>query len=731
MQTSSQINSKKMSWIVSATLLLVTLCTVVFMAFSPPTAPTAHAGVYDSFVSSARFGKDFLFAIPGAFVDTITLKSTREWYADKKENILDETLGKMFEWLTKNIAFLLSTLFLGVAVWLLDAAIALSLDSALISGLTAINDGWGLVRDVCNMFFIFILLYISLATILQATSFNWKKALGNLIIAALLINFSLFFTKVIIDVSNVFAMTFYNSMKTDVGGVDYYGPGVILQEGLGLKTTFTSIDEQEAVGSERVVLTHMTRGLIWIFGAIFQMIAGFVFFAGAFIFIKRTIAFIFLMILSPIGFVGFVLPGTKKFADIWWKAITENAVIAPVFLFMLYLVCGIVKSGTLVDISSSDKTALALAFTGESAHYTMILHFILLIGLIWGALVIAQTVSETTARGAISFAGKMTGGMLAGSATAGRQTLGRAGRMLAESDWAKRGAEKSGVKGRVGRMVLRGGDAASKSSWDVRKGKFGDPIGGTLNAVSSVGKTGSIDVGLRQKMGAGGVVAATEARGKARIEKEKRTGEMLATDKYGKIRMVTDPITGKKMAARDLHAKHLERRAENLEPNAEEPAFARDRLTSQRKYLARYGAAADKKAAEIVGKGDKESKDAIRKEEISVIEKSLEKTMGKQDFDGISKIMGGLTSDHIKDMDRKILVNPEVAIHLDVGGLKTLQKTATKVEKEQIRTTIENTANNVVVSAKQGPGTIPDDKQKQAVKRTAQWLNSARGGEEF
>ena len=725
MQMHAQINNKT-HWIVSATLLLVTLCTVILMAFSPSVAPKAHAvdinlGL-EKWKASYDLAVDTIVGIPQAAIDMVDggKKAAGNYINKKTENLLDDTLGNMFEWLTKNIAWLLSTLFFGVAVWMLDAAIVLSLDSNLINSLTAINDGWGLVRDVCNMFFIFILLYIAIATILQATTFNWKKTLGNLIIAALLINFSLFFTKVIIDISNVFAVTFHNSMKVEINGKIFYGPGTILEEGLGLETAFTSIDEQSAIGDKRVELTHMTRGIIWIFGSIFNMVAGFVFFAGAFIFIKRTLAFIFLMIFSPIGFIGFVLPATKKFSDMWWKALTENAVIAPVFLFMLYLVCNIVRSGNLVDISQSDKTALALAFTGETAHYTIILQFILLIGLMWGALIISQAVSNATASSSIRFAGRMTGGMLAGGAMVGRQVGGKAGRMVTESNRFKRLAESDNkFARRAGSMILQGGDAAAKSSWDARNTKAGGAMIGGFKEMSSATGTGSISVGAGQDRGKGGIVAAEEDRGKTRNARDKNLGNILATDKYGKFRKVEDPITGEKMTARELHSKRLERRAGNFEPDAEEPAFMRGTATSTRKYLSRHDAIADKKAAKLVGKGDKETKDAIKAEEISAIEKSLEEAIKGQDFEDTAKIMGDLTSDHIKDMDRKILVKPEVAIHLDIGGLKTLQKTATGSEREQIREAIEDSATNPTIVANSN------------TKRAAEWLNGPQGGNEF
>ncbi len=69
-----------------------------------------------------------------------------------------------------------------------------------------INIAWSTIRDLGNIIFIFMLLWVSIMNILQMG--DAKKFIPTLIIAALLVNFSLFFTKVIIDTSNIVAVQF-------------------------------------------------------------------------------------------------------------------------------------------------------------------------------------------------------------------------------------------------------------------------------------------------------------------------------------------------------------------------------------------------------------------------------------------------------------------------------------------------------------------------------------------
>src|SRR6185312_266176 len=61
---------------------------------------------------------------------------------------------------------------------------------------SAINTTWTAVRDLVNMSFIFFLLYTAIMTIFGKG--DYKKTVVNMVIAAILINFSLFFTKIII-----------------------------------------------------------------------------------------------------------------------------------------------------------------------------------------------------------------------------------------------------------------------------------------------------------------------------------------------------------------------------------------------------------------------------------------------------------------------------------------------------------------------------------------------------
>ena len=82
---------------------------------------------------------------------------------------------------------------------------------------TMIKDGWTLVRDLLNLVFIFILLFAAISTILQYGNMDIKKILPSLIVVALLVNFSMMITKMVIDASHIFAWEFYNQIDVTKG----------------------------------------------------------------------------------------------------------------------------------------------------------------------------------------------------------------------------------------------------------------------------------------------------------------------------------------------------------------------------------------------------------------------------------------------------------------------------------------------------------------------------------
>ncbi len=171
---------------------------------------------------------------------------------------------------------------------------------------SSISTAWGVIRDVANMGFIFILLYAAIQTILGIGS-DVKKLIVNIIIVAILINFSLFFTKVVIDASNVLSIAFYDAIAPGslTAGVTTEPTKIIgiagkLMEPLYITSLWEAAEVKAFEGKKTIIIGVM--------GTVVALIAAFIFFAIAIMFVIRFVVLIFVLILSPLAFLGFILP---------------------------------------------------------------------------------------------------------------------------------------------------------------------------------------------------------------------------------------------------------------------------------------------------------------------------------------------------------------------------------------------------------------------------------------
>jgi len=366
------------------------------------------------------------------------------------ETIGDFVIGAI-TWVLFYIAELANQIMIAAGL-LLDYVLEISIRGGILNEIGAIQIGWEIVRDLSNIFFIFILLFIAIATILQKEQYGTKALLAQVIIVALLINFSLFITKVVIDVSNVFALQFYDSLTVSGGSVT-----ATLRDGINLIQAYNT-DELEGLEDKTKVAS------IFFFLTIFYLTTAWTFFLGALLFTGRLVAFIFLMILAPAAFLLSILPGTKKYYNQWWEMLINQAVVAPLYLFVLFIVIRITQENAFLQPTSQD------AFLDVS----LLFNFVIIIFLLLYGLNIVKKISGEVGKQSINY-GKKATGFLAGRLVAGgggalaRATIGRSALWFARGGGGLQEAStKSGLGGWAARRALRGADYASKTDFDVR-----------------------------------------------------------------------------------------------------------------------------------------------------------------------------------------------------------------------------------------------------------------------
>jgi hypothetical protein len=245
---------------------------------------------------------------------------------------------------------------LQLSAWILWAA-AKVFDFSLTYGLNfksildnskLVTIGWAIFRDIANIFFIFVMLFVSINIIIGSSSYGSKSLIAKVIVAAILINFSLFFTKAIVDVSNIMALQFYGKMRGDGGGTIGDGRGLgngiaaAFMKGLKLETVYGKSGNGDGTGvAESLNATNMIT--VGFAGSALILTTAFVFFAGAILFIIRTGILIILMILSPLAFAAGAIPGASGYSSKWWSQLFNQALFAPIYLAIIYVVVAVVS----------------------------------------------------------------------------------------------------------------------------------------------------------------------------------------------------------------------------------------------------------------------------------------------------------------------------------------------------------------------------------------------------
>jgi hypothetical protein len=333
----------------------------------------------------------------------------------------------------------------GVAANILDFFLGYSLDSNAYRA-EFVQKGWALIRDISNVAFIFTLLYLAIKHILGSSS---KKYIPTLIIVALLLNFSLFFTKVVIDAGNILARAFYNSIVIEndpnyeegeagyksitLGIVDKINPQQLLSStmiGLGGSV---SGQYNSATNQFEGPVTPVISGRAGIFFTVFilivivNLVLTWTFLSVALLFVGRVIGLWFSMIFSPIAFITLAVPGSSGFVkqmsfDTWKDTVLKLAFMAPIFIFFLYLT---------ISFLSIFVASQILPEGGDPFLNLMkiFIPFIFIIVLLQAAKKTADSMAGDFGSAVKSMVGKamgaVAGGALGATAFVGRATIGR------------------------------------------------------------------------------------------------------------------------------------------------------------------------------------------------------------------------------------------------------------------------------------------------------------------
>lgn len=465
-----------------------------------------------------------------------------------------------------------------VGGFMFDITVSLSLNSAAYA-LDFLSAGWTAARDIANMAFILILVYIAFTIMFQAETAHTMQMLALVIFVALIINFSFFLTRVVIDVGNILAVQFYNSIQAPTlketlvktgagsgtlasgatgfaqslaaGGVfentkdltDSIMRVLNIQEMFG-SAQFDQFVKQQGFGSKFVILTFIYIGV----GACYFILAA-IFFAVAIKFLTRIVVLWLLIVASPLAFVAKAIPRSEAsgWYDTWQHELVNHAFYPAFFLFIFMFISTVLAGlGGPTGILGGIVTDLtALGARGDFGGFIFIASSIASIGIRLGFVVALlylalKASAYMSVRGA-SVAQKATSyvfgqtGRLASAPIgfAGRQTFGRAGNKIFDTSkkfenkalLSNNRLAKLGWKGLAGATSATG-NTLGKGSYDPRNAPGASVLKKGVEKLTNT----PVNAG---KPPEGGFVAQAKERAE-RIKKEQAARSILLRDEENK-----------------------------------------------------------------------------------------------------------------------------------------------------------------------------------------------------
>jgi hypothetical protein len=511
------------------------------------------------------------------------------------------------------------------------------------------------------------LVFTGIRTILGLDTSETRRVVISVIIGAVLINFSLFLTKAAIDVSNIFTAWITEGIK-------------VLGGGYGVSDSSISVLGMQKLAATQGSVTDIKNWNLTTFGSgialvTLNCIAIYVFFKVAFLMLGRLVSFILLLIMSPIGFVGHLVPKLDAYAKDWRDELTKACLMAPMFLLMLYITLFLATKFDAVlsqfNVAGSTNSLVSGGFGIPQYALFAIIAMMMLKSL--------KVAEEYTGAVAGQVGGVLKSAAMLATGTVATRFIGGAASALQSSKFAKDLATSDKWLGRVaGRTIIEGSGMAASAGFglkDARSGLGLDKVGLTKTAFKGAegGRKGDI---------------------KAYTEEEKKYAESFGDDSEG-----------------------LRYRAKYASETRPDENSAMYRLST--KYL---GESAAMKASGAVSK---EANDAYRKAEVEGAKKDvatasnkiIEERMAIDRLEQATKSNEGTSEEQNSQIDEALGAEKQRLADTEAGLSRVDKKGYSHVTYKQYK--LEQ------LEARMSAGPIPDIAQVQAEhNRLAQEIES-------
>lgn len=253
----------------------------------------------------------------------------------------------------------ITVFFLGLAgnaiSWLaslVDSFIQYQTNSG-VYGVFVVDQSWKIIRNFVNMFFILVLIIMAFGTIFGMEKYSYRQMLGPFLIAALLVNFSLAIGKYIITFANGLSSIFLKQMGSLSAN---------FVQGTSLAKLVTNDSALKLAGD--IVGAGPNIAISAVFSVVLLVVALIALLAIAIFTVARLFMLWFLLIISPIAWIGYSFPLLRQRTwNDWWKNFLCWCFFLPYYLFFMLFALMFIqnKDNSALKISDSSQTLVGLS----------------------------------------------------------------------------------------------------------------------------------------------------------------------------------------------------------------------------------------------------------------------------------------------------------------------------------------------------------------------------------
>ncbi len=355
---------------------------------------------------------------------------------------------RLINWATVTLAYVISYIggvLISLAVTIIQVVISAG-TNVLTSNMVQV--GFKIALDITNLGFVLAIIMIAFTTMLRLQSYDTKQFLKNLIIAAVLVNFSLSIAGVVIDASNVFGNFFINAASP--GGLEdkklerfaeNLAGALNVQKILGITPNAADSGTGSFIKFGTAYLTTIASISV---ALIFNAFLVITFYAVTFMLLLRYLWLVFLIIIMPLAWLAYTFPKLSKYFSEWWENFLHWNIFYPVVAFFLYL--GIQSSQSIGALVTGSGQGAAINYNTLSSASKLtglpadtlagFLQIFVQVGIMLGGLYAASRLKVAGADAAMKMATGVKDRVLG---IAGRATLRATGSPAAATALLKKG----------------------------------------------------------------------------------------------------------------------------------------------------------------------------------------------------------------------------------------------------------------------------------------------------